>query len=164
MAKVIKFILRWIYTNSAKRTVKNYGDNLTVNLHSKFNSSTTLANNCNFNGLVVSGKGPLSIGDNFHSGKNCQVITQVHNYKGTKIPYDETYLLKTVIIGDNVWLGHNVIIIGECEIGEGAIIQAGSVVVNDIPKLGIAGGNPAKVFKFRDENHYVDLCNKGMFH
>lgn len=36
---------------------------------------------------------------------------------------------------------------GGVTIGEGAIIQAGSVVVSDIPKYAIAGGSPAKVFK-----------------
>ncbi|WP_242984146.1 hypothetical protein [Clostridium putrefaciens] len=46
-------------------------------------------------------------------------------------------------------------------IGEGAIIQAGSVVVKDIPKCSIAGGSPAKVFKYRDIEHYKELKGNG---
>lgn len=47
------------------------------------------------------------------------------------------------------------IVLGGVIIREGAIIQAaGSVVVDDIPKCAIAGGHPAKVFKYRDREHY----------
>ena len=49
-------------------------------------------------------------------------------------------------------------------IGEGAIIQAGSVVVNDIDKFAIAGGHPAKVFASRDVEHYLKLKSEGLFH
>ena len=49
-------------------------------------------------------------------------------------------------------------------IGEGTIIQAGSVVVNNIPKYSIAGGHPAIVFSKRDVNHYLDLKDKKQFH
>ena len=48
-------------------------------------------------------------------------------------------------------------------IGEGAIIQAGSVVVSNIPDYAIAGGHPAKVFKYRDIEHYTKLKSEGKF-
>ena len=69
-----------------------------------------------------------------------------------------------MVIGDNVWLGNDVLILGEVEIGEGAIIQGGAVVVKNVPPGGIAGGSPAKVFKYRDMDHYNDLKAKKMFH
>ncbi|WP_445772541.1 acyltransferase [Shewanella sp.] len=125
---------------------------------------THIGTNVNFNGFRVYGNGDVTIGDNFHSGSGCFIITQVHNYQGESIPYDSTYLYKTVTIEDNVWFGMNVSVLSGCTIGEGAILQAGSVVVSDIPKLGIAGGNPAKVFKYRDSEHYFDLKNNGKFH
>ncbi|MBO5207803.1 MAG: hypothetical protein J6B68_00505 [Lachnospiraceae bacterium] len=46
---------------------------------------------------------------------------------------------------------------GKVTIGEGAIIQAGSVVTKDIPKYAIAGGHPAVSFKYRDIQHYEAL-------
>lgn len=73
-------------------------------------------------------------------------------------------ITKDVVIGDNVWLGINVIILGGVTIGEGAIIQAGAVVVKDIPPLGIAGGNPAQVFKYRDIEHYKKLKREKKYH
>lgn len=46
---------------------------------------------------------------------------------------------------------------------EGAIIQAGSVVVGRIPKYSIAGGHPAKPFKTRDIEHYLALKTQKKF-
>ena len=54
--------------------------------------------------------------------------------------------------------------LGGVHIGEGAIIQAGSVVVSDIPPYAIAGGHPAKVFKYRDIDHFEYLKGIGAFH
>lgn len=92
------------------------------------------------------------------------IITDTHNYEGEAIPYDKTVISKEVVIEDNVWLGNRVIVLPGVTIGEGAIIQAGSVVVSDIPKYAIAGGHPAKVFKYRDIDHYEKLKKEGKFH
>ena len=76
-------------------------------------------------------------------------MTLIHNHdNGTKRPYDETVIHKDVIIEDNVWLGLNVVILPLVTVSEGAIIQAGSVVASNIPSCAIAGGHPAKVFKY----------------
>ena len=125
---------------------------------------TVLGKNPNFNGMHVYGKGKVVFGDNFHSGIECMIITDYHNYEGNAIPYDNTNITKDVTIGDNVWLGNRVIILGGVTIGEGAIIQAGAVVVKDIPPYAIAGGNPANVFKYRDKEHYESLKAEGKFH
>ena len=123
-----------------------------------------MGKNPNFNGMHVYGKGKVVFGDNFHSGIECMIITDNHNYEGNAIPYDNTSITKDVTIGDNVWLGNRVIILGGVTIGEGAIIQAGAVVVKDIPPYAIAGGNPANVFKYRDKEHYESLKAEGKFH
>ena len=152
------------YLSVIKKQSKSYIEPLKVNFYSKVNSNTTLGKNVNFNGFIIDGKGEVRIGDNFHSGKDCKIITQIHNYEGEEIPYDSTYIMKKVTIGDNVWFGDRILVLGEVNIGEGAIIQAGSVVVKDIPKYGIAGGAPAKVFKYRDIEHYEKLKALGKFH
>lgn len=129
------------------------------------NKYTFLGNNVSFNGLQTLGNGEVSIGNNFHSGPGCLLITRIHNYDhGEAIPYDSTYIRKRIIIEDNVWIGARVIILGGVRIGEGAIVQAGSVVVHDIPKCAIVGGNPAKVFKYRNKEHYYELKKAGRFH
>ena len=160
-------IRRLVRQNHAKKIVKSYSGNVFVSGQGRgtfLSRQTELGNNTNFNGLEINGTGRVVIGDNFHSGIDCLIITQNHNYEGTEIPYDSTYIVKDVIIEDNVWLGDRVIILGGAKIGEGAIIQAGSVVVKDIPPLAIAGGHPAVPFKYRDREHYEELKSEKRFH
>lgn len=54
-----------------------------------------------------------------------------------------------VVIGNDVWLGHGVVVLSGVTIGSGSIVAAGSVVVSDVPPCSIVGGNPAKVIKVR---------------
>ena len=152
------------YTKKAISSVSDYKELPSINNKSTFNNNTYLGINCHFNGMEVGGGGKLTIGDNFHSGPGCMMITQNHNINGRALPYDNSYILKNIVIGDNVWLGSRVIILGGVNIGEGAVIQAGSVVVSDISALSIAGGNPCKVFKYRDVEHYKKLKALGQFH
>ena len=161
---LIKSIKRKYYTFRVKRVAKSCGNGLTVNNYSYVTSNTNLGSNVNFNGMKIQGTAKVNIGDNFHSGIECMIITDSHNYEGNAIPYDETVISKDVIIEDNVWLGNRVIVLPGVTIGEGAIVQAGSVVVGDIPKYAIAGGHPAKVFKSRDKDHYEKLKKEGKFH
>ena len=137
---------------------------LKVNGECVLTPNTFLGENVNLNGMCIKGNGKVVIGNNFHSGTGCSMITSYHNYEGAKIPYDSTFITKDVIIEDNVWIGDDVIILGGATIGEGAIIQAGSIVVSSIPKYGIAGGHPAKVFKTRDVAHYEALKVAKLFH
>ncbi len=139
---------RWWAMYHAKRQITSYGVGLCVNAPCVFGGKVILGDNCNFNGMQILGDGSVTIGSNFHSGTECMIITQNHNYEGTCIPYDATYVLKHIVIGDNVWFGNRVIVTGSITIGEGAIIAAGSVVCKDVPPLAIVGGNPAKVIKY----------------
>ena len=155
-----KKYFKYIVTQSAQ----SIGVGLKVNGLSHVTGNTILGNNVNFNGMSISGRGKVSIGNNFHSGPRCIIMTHYHNYdKGNAIPYDSTYYYKDVVIEDNVWLGSNVTVLGGVTIGEGAIIQIGSVVVSSIPPLAIAGGHPAKVYKYRDKEHYFGLKKEGKF-
>jgi len=173
---MVKFFLKTIlqklrnlrsfyFTMRVKQRCRSYGSNLKVHAKSVVSHHTILHNNVNFNGMQIKGRGKVEIGSNFHSGENCSMISQIHNYDhGNAIPYDDTYIAKDIYIEENVWIGERVIILGGVTIGEGAIIQAGSVVVSDIPKYAIAGGHPAKVFSFRDKAHYMRLKKEGKFH
>lgn len=157
--------MKFVYTSIVKIQCYSYHGPLHVNYKSIVSRTTTLGKNINFNGMEIGGTGKVVIGDNFHSGRDCMMITDNHNYdSGKAIPYDETYITKDIIIEENVWLGDRVIILGGVTIGEGTIIQAGSVVVKSIPKYAVAGGHPAKVFKYRNIEHYENLKRMCMFH
>lgn len=168
MLDIIKFFQNFKknrYKKSILKVAKSCGKNLKVNGLSYVTPNTSLGNNVNFNGMKIQGEGKVTIKNNFHSGIECMIISSIHNYdNGKAIPYDNTLISKDILIEDNVWLGNRVIILPGVTIGEGAIIQAGSVVVNDIPKYAIAGGHPAKIFKYRDIEHYETLKKDKKFH
>ncbi|MBQ7736125.1 MAG: acyltransferase [Bacteroidales bacterium] len=147
----------------AKKQLGGYGKSLKVNAKCMFNNHVFVGDHCNFNGMKILGDGTVTIGNYFHSGMECMMITQNHNYEGEAIPYDETYIRKNVNIGDCVWFGNRVTIVGNVNIGEGAIIAAGAVVCKDVPDCAIVGGNPAKVIKYRDKEHYYKLKAEGKF-
>ena len=158
-------IKKKFYQHRCESVAKSYGKDFKVNGESYVTPNTILGNNVNFNGMKIQGNGNVTIGDNFHSGIECMIITSIHNYdNGNAIPYDDTIISKDVVIEDNVWLGNRVTILPGVRIGEGAIIQAGSVVVKDIEKYAIAGGHPAEVFKYRDIDHYEKLKHEKKFH
>jgi len=153
------------YTERVAATAQSVGPDLSVNGPSQVTENTSLGENVNFNGLRISGGGAVTIGDNFHSGPDCLILTQNHNFNnGDAIPYDDSYICKDVKIKDNVWIGTRVTIIPGVTIKEGAIIQAGSTVTQDIPKGAIAGGHPAEVFAHRDMDHYRRLKKACKFH
>ena len=54
-----------------------------------------------------------------------------------------------IVVEDEVWIGHSVIILSGVRIGKGAIIATGSVVTKDVEAFSIVGGNPAKFIKWR---------------
>ncbi|HFK7185066.1 acyltransferase [Serratia odorifera] len=152
------------YTAKVIKTAAKCGREPKINFPTLVNNKTRLGDNFNSNGLTIVGKGAVTVGDNFHCGFGCVLITENHNHNGNAIPYDNTYVIKDITIGDNVWLGINVIILPGVTLGEGAIIQAGSVVVKDIEPYAIAGGHPAKAFAQRDVEHYLRLKAEGKFH
>lgn len=128
-------------------------------------SNTFLGEHCCFNGCEIHGAGKVTIGNHFHSGVELLIIAQSHNYDhGQHIPYSPgDYLYKDIEIGDFVWIGSRVTILPGTKIGDGAIIQAGAVVHGEIPPMAIAGGNPAKVFKYRNTTHFEKLRDAKSF-
>lgn len=54
-----------------------------------------------------------------------------------------------IVIGNDVWIGYDAIIMSGVKIGDGAIIGTRAIVTNDVPPYTIFGGTPAKVIKKR---------------
>ncbi len=138
-------------------TAKSIGKDLCCSKFSTVNKNTIIKNHVKLNGLHISGKGNVILGNYFVAGFDSQIISDTHNYEGNDIPYDSSMISKDIVIEDFVWIGARVIILPGTEIGEGAIIQAGAVVHGKIPPYSIAGGNPAKVFKYRNVEHFLKL-------
>jgi len=95
---------------------------------------------CNFQD-----QGGIYIGDNVQIGHNVVLVTLNHD----KNPEERRTLHPLPIkIGNNVWIGSNVTILPGIEIGENAIIGAGSVVTKNVLANVTVAGNPAKIIHF----------------
>ncbi len=118
------------HTRIGKRTFINY--NFTV----QDDTTVTIGEDCNF-------------------GPNVTIVTPVHPL----LPDERRRLLdsdgndahlcyaKPVVIGNNCWLGANVVVCPGVTIGEGCVIGAGSVVTRNIPPMSLAAGVPCRVIR-----------------
>jgi acetyltransferase-like isoleucine patch superfamily enzyme len=102
--------------------------------------------------------GNISIGRYCSIGYNVIIAPPDHpaSYFST---YDDFYKdkdycrrilpLKRTVIGNDVFVGANVVIRRGVRVGDGAIVGAGAVVVKDVPAYSVVGGVPARVIKYR---------------
>ncbi|MEZ4685305.1 MAG: CatB-related O-acetyltransferase [Bacteroidia bacterium] len=61
-----------------------------------------------------------------------------------------TYPFKgDLVVGNDVWIGHNATLMAGITVGDGAIIATNATVTKDVPPYAIVGGNPAKVIRKR---------------
>lgn len=140
-------------------------------------------------------KHSMTIGDNFYIGKFSQIECDAeignnvmfanyvaligrhdHNFTEIGVPirlaskirdkdYNGLGLYEKVIIEDDVWVGHDSIILSGVKICQGSIIAAGSVVTKDVEPYSVYAGNPAKKIKDRfkseaEKNEHIRLCNQ----
>lgn len=59
------------------------------------------------------------------------------------------------MIGNDVWIGYDALIMPGVKVGNGAIIAARSVVTGDVPDYAIVGGNPARVIRYRFDDDTI---------
>ncbi len=101
-----------------------------------------IGDNCGFSGTVIGAFIEVRVGSNVRCGANTMITDGDWHSDDPR-----TGQPKPVFIGDNVWLGINVVVLKGVSIGKNSMIGANSVVTRDIPENTIAGGNPCKVLK-----------------
>lgn len=129
-----------------------------------FEGKNAVPDRCNFSGKISIGYGTTLgynniLGGNITIGKYCQIGADVAMHATNHpVHYLTTYINanlfqgelnqfkeeKEIRIGHDVWIGHNVILVGNLTIGNGAILAAGSVITKDVLPYDIVGGVPAK--------------------
>jgi acetyltransferase-like isoleucine patch superfamily enzyme len=108
-------------------------------------------------GVMVAALELVEIGSHCMFANGCFVTDSNHRYDDPDkpVPWQGFDSKGPTRIGDNVWLGANVVVTSGVTIGERSVIGANSVVTRDIPPYSIAAGAPAKVLRAVT---YPDAC------
>lgn len=116
-----------------------------ISAHSR-TSNIIIGNNCGFSGVTLGCMNKITIGNNVKVGANTTITDfdwhTEDSRSGEAMP---------VSIGNNVWIGSDVLILKGVTIGDNSMIAPNSVVTKSIPSNVLAGGIPAKILK-----HYED--------
>ncbi|MFH1716903.1 MAG: acyltransferase [Planctomycetota bacterium] len=95
--------------------------------------------------------GPVRLGENSACSQYCAISGQSHCYEDVSVNFlRQGFKIDPVVIGRNVWIGSNTVILPGVKIGDNSVIGAGSTVVKDIPPYTVAVGKPAKIIKQYD--------------
>ncbi|WP_313070490.1 CatB-related O-acetyltransferase [Lacrimispora sp.] len=98
----------------------------------------------------------------FHPGKERGGYLNKYGKYFDNFPFENSSIRnnKAVVIGNDVWIGANVIILPGVSIGDGAILAAGAVVTKDVEPYSIVGGVPAVIIKYRFPEKMVNIFLK----
>ena len=116
----------------------HFGDGLTIG------NGSGIGANSNIPSDVI-------IGENVMMGQDVLMFPSNHGTSRLDIPMGAQKMTesKTIVIGNDVWIGARAIILSGVHVGNGCVIGAGAVVTKDIPDYEIWGGNPAHLLKSR---------------
>jgi len=136
-------------TNLIKQILGKTGKNIIIepNFWCDYGYNISVGENfyMNHNCTILDGA-KVEFGDNIFIAPNCSFYTAGHpigiNLRNKGLEY-----AKPIKIGNNVWIGGNVVVLPGVTIGDNVTIGAGSVVTKDVPSNVIAYGNPCKVAK-----------------
>ena len=119
----------------------------TTILVDKIGAECVIGDNCRINGTYIHAQKRIMIGRNsvIAAGVNIidsngHVLHSSNRTQGRDSP-------KAIIIGENVWIGLNAIILKNTNIGNNSIVAAGSVVKGTFPNNVLIQGNPAKIIR-----------------
>ena len=89
--------------------------------------------------------GGIEFGDNVQIGPHVTIVTDNHDLT-------DRYVLRcrSVVIGNNVWIGAGASIMPGVHVGDNAVIGGGAVVTKDVPANTVVAGNPAKIIRRLD--------------
>ena len=118
-----------------------------------FEPEIVIGNDCNIGEFChITAINKISIGDGLLTGRFVYIGDNAHgglSWEEADTPPARRHLKSKgeIMIGQNVWIGDKVTILGGVTIGDNVIIGAGSIVTRDVPSNSMAAGMPARVIK-----------------
>lgn len=139
-------IFQLILKKRGKGGFIDYGTYIRYPFKVSIGDNVWINRNCSFYASGYLKDSDIIIGDNVAIGFETSIFSAAHDYSRLELPD----IAKTVKIGDDVWIGGRCVILPGIEIGDGAVVGAGSVVTKNVAPYTIVAGNPAKKIKNRE--------------
>lgn len=118
--------------------------------------------------LVIGKYCSIAYNVNFIVDEGYHTISEITNYPHVNNLTTNSELLELkksfhqkegIVVGNDVWIGMNAIILPGITIGNGAVVAAGSIVTKDVPSYTVVGGNPAKIIRIKYDDEIIDKMN-----
>lgn len=103
----------------------------------------------------------ITLGDNVHITAGCSFVAHDGGTLLFRDKVPDLEITKPIIVGDNVYIGKESLILPGVKIGSNVVIGARSVVTRDIPDNSVACGVPARVVKTADE-YFEKICRESL--
>ncbi len=92
--------------------------------------------------------GPVTIGSHVNLAQGITITALNHNFEDKRQRIDaQGVSIKPIIIGDDIWIGANAVVLPGVSIGHHSVVAAGAVVTKDVPPHSLVAGVPAKIIK-----------------
>lgn len=115
----------------------------------------------------IAGKLSLICGDGYHQYNKISTYPfpfrapfNENNIAKKLYPDNACFPTTKLCIGNDVWIGEDVLITKNIKVGNGAVIASQSVVTRDVPGFAIVAGNPAEIKKYRYGTEEIDMIEK----
>lgn len=139
-----------------KKIAKKCGHHVNIERHAFFGKGFDIELG-NYSDLGIDCHVPndIKIGDYVMMGPKCYILpNDTHDISRLDIPMQQQGRITKpgrTIIGNDVWIGRQVLFTGGKKVGNHAVIAAGSVVCKDVEDYAIVGGNPIRVIRYRNK-------------
>ncbi len=138
-----------IYRETLKKLLPHANENAYINqpFHCDYGYNIEIGKNffANYNCTILD-VSKVIIGDNVMLAPNVSIYTASHpiHFETRNSGYE---FGAEIVIGNNVWIGGNAVILPGVTLGDNIVVGAGSVVTKSFPENCVIGGNPAKIIK-----------------
>lgn len=149
------FIYKYVFNvQLSPSTVIYYGTEIRSHSNLKLGKGAIIGDNC-----ILDARNGINIGANACLASGVEIWTEQHAHRDPwfRCLSDESY---KVNIGQRAWIGPRTIILHSVNVGEGAVVAAGSVVTKDVPPFTIVGGIPAKKIGERNKSLYYEFSGR----
>lgn len=133
-----------------------FGKNIVIKestiVYAKENSKIIFGNNTSTgHHTEISANNSIEIGNDVIMGAYTYITDSNHSYENENLPIRKQPMnIGKVKIKNNIWIGRNVMLLKDCEIGSNSIVGAGSIVSEKFDDNLVIGGNPASIIKVKE--------------